>query len=133
MGLAERRAIKQAHDEVIPAAKTMIKNLSGADVAIELDVPSFEEHPKMMGSDFLWVLKHYAFESLETALQDICKDDMGKEAVKDGFKKITVKNVPTGTPRRISFSAGVFALEERFNLGEYYTSSEIQKVIEKGL
>jgi hypothetical protein len=125
--------MKQAQDEFIPATQAMIKDVSGADVAIELDTASFEANPKQMGEDFVYTLKHYAFESLETVLRDICKDAMGKEAVKDGFKKIAVKNLPGGTPRKLAFSSGVLTIEEQFNLGQYYTSSEVKKVLENGL
>lgn len=133
MGLAERRAIKAVQDDTIPAAKAMIKNLSGADVAIELDAPSCEADPNCMSDDFPWTLKHYAFESLESALREICQDAMGKQAVQDGFKKMVVRHVVSGTSRKLAFAGGVLTLEEQLNGGEYYTSSQLKKVLESGL
>jgi hypothetical protein len=44
------------------------------------------------------------------ALRTICTDDMGRQAVRDGLKKIKLKNVKDKSAMRMSFDNGVLEM-----------------------
>ena len=41
--------------------------------------------------------------------------------------------MPDGPSRKLAFASGVLTVAEQFNLGRYYTRSEITRVLENGL
>jgi hypothetical protein len=48
---------------------------------------------------------------LNMALRMICQDDMGKEAVRDGLKKIKLKNVKDKAAMAMTMEGGVFEMD----------------------
>ena len=44
------------------------------------------------------------------ALRVICSDDMGKEAVRDGLKKVRLVNVKSDAEKKVTFEGGVLEM-----------------------
>ncbi len=90
MGLAERRATHEYQTHVFPDLKRQIDDAAGMEVPVEIDWDSLAEPNEVRLYDEYWT-KIY-FEPLIDALRTICADDMGKQAVKEGLKKVQIMN-----------------------------------------
>ncbi|WP_222863974.1 hypothetical protein [Pigmentiphaga aceris] len=116
--LAERRAIATYEKEQYPAWQKKIQQAAGFDVPIEVNwnsiaMPGDAEH---YAKDDYFVKT--IFQPIEVALADITKDDMGKAALKDKLKKISVVYNEAGASasaykERVKFDAGVLTVNFR--------------------
>lgn len=90
MGLSERRAIEKFRTEEFPGWKEKIDQAAGFDVPVEVEWDTFavDGYADMLGE---FVPKVY-FQPLAGALAGITVDDMGKEALRAGLKRIVIKN-----------------------------------------
>lgn len=104
MGLEERRKVKELQDTVLPGRVKEIEEICGKPVQYEVDWPSFED---LASLNFL---DNCSCHRLNMALRVICQDDMGKEAVRGGLKKIKLKNVKDKAAMKIAFDAGVLEM-----------------------
>src|SRR3569832_838882 len=90
MGLAERRAAKEFETSVFPQLKKEVDTAAGFDVPIEVNWDSLA----IEGASHLYAdcwPKVY-FKPLVYALRNITVDNIGKEALKAGLKKISILN-----------------------------------------
>jgi len=130
MGLDERRALKTVQDELIPKTKSALKEMSGADIAVELDENSFmtDEFAKSALDN----VKSGMDETL-AAVKDISKDAMGKESLQKGLKKIVFKHLTkeTMSHREATMAGGVLTVANYWGSSGYTTAKEIQKIIER--
>jgi hypothetical protein len=90
MGLAERRAAKEFETKRFPQFKKDIAEAAGFDVPVTVHWDTLAKEGESHLYDECWP-KVY-FEPLITALKGITIDDMGKEALKAGLKKIEIQN-----------------------------------------
>ncbi|MCB9061134.1 MAG: hypothetical protein H6622_06405 [Halobacteriovoraceae bacterium] len=90
MGLKEKRAIKEVEDSLFPGIKDQICSILGYEPEINVHWEQLAED----GKDHLYAtsIPKVYFEPLTGALQEICADDMGKEAIAGLLKKIVIKN-----------------------------------------
>jgi hypothetical protein len=112
MGLAERRAVKEFMDNQLPAAKKAIDDAAGFEVEINADWESLAvpDYSHMYTDCFLKVF----FQPVEEAFKDICKDNMGKEALKSGLKQVVFKNTNEySNPSGITFESGVLSIDHK--------------------
>jgi hypothetical protein len=65
----------------------------------------------------------------------ICQDDMGKQAVREGLKKIKLKNVADKAAMKMTFEGGVLEMHCAYALGAggLISDNEIRALLEKGL
>jgi hypothetical protein len=127
-GLNERRAIATYEKEQYPALQKRIQQAAGFDVPVEVDwnsiaLPGDAEYYKQ---DDYFVKT--IFEPIEAALAQIGKDDMGKAALKDKLKKISVKYSESGPSasayrERVKFDGGVLSV----NFRPYANTSEVKE------
>jgi hypothetical protein len=110
MGLPERRKIKELQETTLPAREKEIEEICG--VAIPYDVD---------------------WDSLADDL--ICMDDMGKQAVRDGLKRVRLVNVKVPADRKIAFARGVLEMHCAYAQATAgrHSDSEIRAVLENGL
>jgi hypothetical protein len=113
MGLVERRAAKEFETKRFPQLKKQIDEAAGFDVPVTVhwDTLTLEEQSHLY--DECWP-KVY-FEPLIAALKGITIDDMGKEALKAGLKKVEIQNrkdVIYGD-RMASFEGGTLLLDHK--------------------
>jgi hypothetical protein len=132
MGLEEKRLLKKVLEEQLPQTKAEIKEICGAEIAVEIEQDSFMKDQYAAGA--LEYLKMYGMDVTVEALKLVCKDDMGKDAVKGGLKRIVFKQLPNEKQNdlRAYMKDGVVTIEAHWGAG-YVTSSQIQGVIEGGL
>jgi hypothetical protein len=140
-GLNERRAIDTYQKEQYPALQKRIQAAAGFDVPVEVNwnsiaLPGDAEYYKQ---DDYFVKT--IFEPIEAALARVAKDDMGKSALKDKLKKISVQYSEAGPSasaygERVKFDGGVLAV----NFRPYTNTSDVKdrtdaivKVLEAGL
>ncbi len=95
MGLQEKRLIKEYKEGTFPKWKESFNELVGKDIEMDIKWETMTEENRGNQPDFYfdcWT-KVY-FNTLTKAFEDICKDDLGKEAVSEILKKITITGVP---------------------------------------
>jgi hypothetical protein len=90
MGIAERRATKEFQDKLLPGLQAEIRKFAGFEIPIEI---SWDQLAKEGASDrFTDNWKKVYFTPTIEALKSIARDDMGRDALKAGLKRITFCN-----------------------------------------
>ena len=103
--LDEKREIKKATDEWLPAKNKELAELSGGGtMTFDVDWSSFTGDLKGLN----W-LEFNGPQQVVNAFRMIGSDDLGKEALR-GIKKIVVKNVTVENAKAMAMDAGVFTL-----------------------
>lgn len=135
MGLAERRAVKAYQDNHFPALKQAIDSAAGFEVPMTVDWASLgvEGYAHMYEEAFGKVF----FEPLVGAFQSICRDDMGREALKEGLKQVVICN-KSGlySESAIRFEDGVLTIDHEpiTNLSDVQLRQDyIVQVLERAL
>ena len=105
MGLAERRKIKELQDVTLPGRVREIEEICGAPIPYEVDWDSLADDAE--GLNFM---DNISCHRLNMALRVICQDDMGKEAVREGLKKVRLKNVKNKADMSMTFEGGVLEM-----------------------
>ena len=130
MGLNERRKIKDLQDNTFPGRVKEIEEICGAPIPYEVDWDSLSDD--LEGLNFI---DNISCHRLNMALRIICQDDMGKEAVREGLRKIKLKNVMDKNAMKISFQGGVLEMHCAYALRTdgMYSDNEIRELLIKGL
>ena len=130
MGLNERRKIKELQDETFPGRVKEIQEICGVAIPYEVDWDSLADD-----ADALNFIDNISCHRLNMALRVICQDDLGKGAVRDGLKKIKLKNVKDKAAMQISFQDGVLEMHCAYALRTegMFGDDEIRKLLENGL
>src|SRR6266700_3404282 len=102
MGLNERRKIKELQDTTFPERVKEIEEICGAPIPYDVDWDSLKDDMEALN-----FLDNISCHRLNMALRVICQDEMGKEAVREGLKKIKLKNVKDKTAMKMTFDGGV--------------------------
>ena len=132
MGLAERRIQQDFLNKRIPERLTAMHtatNKATEKVVVEIDWPTIiEDRPAL---DSLWAY----WEQPLSAIEDICSDELGQEAVKAGLKKVLIRNVNKLDQVKATFEGGVLTVQIHFEQGGNGTPGwdAIKKVVEAGL
>jgi hypothetical protein len=106
MGLNERRKIKELQETTLPGRVKEIEEICGVAIPYEVDWDSLSDD--LEGLNFL---DNLSCHRLNMALRVICQDDMGKEAVREGIKKIKLGNVKTPAEMSMTFEGGVLEMK----------------------
>jgi len=105
MGLEERRRIKELQDVTFPERVKEIEEICGAPIPYEVDWDSLSDD--LEGLNFI---DNLSCHRLNMALRVICQDEMGKEAVREGLKKVKLKNVKDKAAMKMTFEGGVLEM-----------------------
>ncbi len=106
MGLAERRKIKELQDVTFPARTKEIEEICGKAIPYDVDWESLADDGEALN-----FIDNISCHRLNMALRIICQDDMGKQAVRDGLKKIKLKNVKDKASKKMTFDGGVLEMD----------------------
>jgi hypothetical protein len=130
MGLEERRMIKELQEVTLPGRVKEIEEICGTPIPYDVDWTSLADDKA--GLNFL---DNISCHRLNMALRVICADDMGKEAVREGLKKVRLVNVKSHDQRKISFDGGVLEMHVSYAEGAnaLFSDNEIREVLMKGL
>lgn len=130
MGLAERRATKTFQDNQYPGIKQDLDAAAGKNVLLEIDWDSLavDDYADSYAEDWYKIY----FLPLIEAFKSIAFDDMGREALSSGLKKVIIRN--SGSMESI-FQDGVLTLDYPFTNADYWEDRKQtwQKLLEKGL
>lgn len=130
MGLNEKRKILELQEVTLPERQKEIAEICGEEIPYQVDWESFQDD--LEGLNFL---DNLSCHRLNMALRVICMDQLGKEAVKNGLKKITLKNVKDKKDMKLNFADGV--LEMRLAYAQrtdgMFSDNEIRNELLKGL
>jgi hypothetical protein len=90
MTLAERRIVSEFETSQFPALKTRVEEAAGFPVPMEVrwDTLAVPGESRLYAES--WPLVY--FEPLIAGLAAVCRDEMGREAVKGSIKKIVIQN-----------------------------------------
>lgn len=136
MGLAERRATKTFQEKSFPALKADIEKLAGFPVALEVSWEQLAKESYADGYEENW--RKVYFVPVIDALKSICRDDLGKDALKEGLKKIVFCNTKDtySAEAAISFTGGELTIDHDPCTNVDYVKDRadaVQKALEKGL
>ena len=106
MGLNERRKIKELQEVTFPGRVKEIEEICGKAISYEVDWDSLADDAEALN-----FIDNLSCHRLNMALRTICTDDMGRQAVRDGLKKIKLKNVKDKSAMRMSFENGVLEMQ----------------------
>ena len=126
MGLNERRKIKELQEGVFPGRVKEIEEICGKAIPYEVDWDSLADDAE--GLNFI---DNISCHRLNMALRVICQDDMGKQAVRDGLKKIKLKNVKERSARKMTFEGGVLEMDVPYALRTdgMFSDNEIRELL----
>lgn len=126
MGLNERRKIKELQETTLPERVKEIEEICGKAIPYEVDWDSLADDAE--GLNFL---DNISCHRLNMALRTICVDDMGKEAVSEGLKRIKLKNVKDKSDMSISFDGGVLEMHCAYaqRTDGMYSDAQIREVL----
>ena len=130
MGLNERRKIKEPQETTFPGRVKEIEEICGAPIPYEVDWESLADDAGALN-----FIDNIACHRLNMALRVICQDDMGKSAVREGLKRVKLKNVKAKSDRHISFEGGVLEMHCPYVPGTegMFGDTEIRQLLEKNL
>jgi len=120
MGLAERRIIQKFQNEIFPGLKKRIDDAAGFEVPLEVDWEKLAQ-PDIEGMGLPSQSQRYMelwpgvyFEPLIQSLEEICADDLGKQALKDSLKQVEITRSEPEAADSISFTNGVLRIDHKF-------------------
>jgi hypothetical protein len=135
MGLAERRASKEFQDKQFPDLRNEIQKVAGFPVPIEINWDQLAVDGQVDYYKEAWT--EIFFKPVIEALRQIARDEMGKEALKGGLKKIEFRNSAGNySPgAAMTFVAGQIVIDhELSNVGDTAARTKhLIEIIEKDL
>lgn len=135
MGLAERRASKEFQDKHFPDLRNEIHKVAGFPVPIEVSWDQLAVEGQTDYYKEAWT--EIFFKPVIEALRQIARDDMGKDALKAGLKKVEFRNsIGAYSPSSaITFVNGVIMIDhELSNVGDTKDRTKhLIEIVEKGL
>jgi hypothetical protein len=105
MGLNERRKIEELKNTTFPGRVKEIEEICGKAIPYDVDWASLADDMEALN-----FIDNISCHRLNMALRVICQDDLGKQAVRDGFKQIKLKNVKDKSAMKIAFDQGVLEM-----------------------
>ena len=102
MGLNERRKMEELKTTTFPARVKEIEEICGKPIPYEVDWDSVGNDPEALN-----FIDNISCHRLNMALRGICRDELGKQAVRDGLRLVKLKSVKD---KSITFEAGVLEM-----------------------
>ncbi len=130
MGLQERRKIQELQTVSFPERVKEIEEICGKAIPYEVDWDSLSDD--LEGLNFI---DNLSCHRLNMALRVICQDEMGKEAVRDGLKKIKLKNVKDKAAMKMAFDGGILEMHCAYALHTdgMFSDNDIRALLVKKL
>lgn len=123
--------MKAATEGWLPKREQELTEISGGGkIPYEVDWSSFDNDAK--GIEWL---EHNGPQQVSAALRGICHDDLGKEAIREGLKKVVLRNTAEPADKKVGFAGGVLELTCAFakSPGGRFSDGEIRTCLMAGL
>ena len=91
MGLEERRRIANIRENHVPRFNAELKAVTGFDLPLEINMASFPENKTVLDC-YDYYFESYGPGLIPKVFKDICKDSIGRDAVKATLKKVVFEN-----------------------------------------
>src|SRR5579864_1985102 len=111
MGLNERRKIAELQSSTFPGRVKEIEEICGLAIPYEVDWDSMADDAQALN-----FIDNISCHRLNMALRMICQDDMGKQAVREGLKRVKLKNIKD-QPSTINFQGGTLEMHCDYAVG----------------
>jgi hypothetical protein len=135
MGLAERRAAKDFQDNQLPPLQAEISMLAGTELSLEINWEELATANQAHLYADAW--PELYFKPVIAALRQITRDQMGKDAVASGLKKLEIRNSKGAysPASAITFASGTLAIDHDLsNVGDTDARAKyIVELLEKSL
>jgi hypothetical protein len=135
LGLEEKRAQQKIETETIPKFEAEMRSACPAaqtKIAIDwasFDADAFRNFSATPSSDPY----NRALGSTIVALQNICRDNLGKQAIAEKLKTLRVVHIKDLAAGRSQLNNGVLTIETDINQSTPPGISQVQQLLEKGL
>lgn len=135
MGLAERRVVKEFQDKHLPKLMEELEKAAGFAVPIEVawDQLAVEGDSRL----YLEAWPEIYFKPIIEACRQISRDDIGKEALREGFKRVELRNSKDASSpgRAITFDNGTLTIDHSLsNVGDTAERAKyVVEIVEKAL
>jgi hypothetical protein len=107
MGLAEKRAIAKIKTEALPRFQAEIDGIAGTHIELTVDWDSYAEQE-------LRVIEEHVPErglaEIVKAIGFICRDDLGKEALRESLQKVELRCPPRSQSNELKFEDKVLTV-----------------------
>lgn len=136
MGLAQKRISQDYQQNVFPEWKNKITNAMGFEVPLEVKWDTMMDDQRDNKELYFSSYDSVYFKPLVAVMQNICADDMGREALKGALKKIVIDGTDGYSPGATTFSGGVLTINHQFCTNVDDVDARIQgwtKLLEKNL
>jgi hypothetical protein len=122
--------MKELQDVVFPGRVKEIEEICGVAIPYEVDWDSLADDAEALN-----FIDNISCHRLNMALRPICCDDLGKQAVRDGLKKIKLKNVKDKASMKLAFDAGVLEMHCAYAMRTdgMFSDNEIRELLVKKL
>ncbi len=133
MGLRERRLAEELKTKEVAEALASVKKASGSDIALDINWDTFiayDEYP-------LTRLQNYVLPAIVAAVESLCVDQMGKDALAARVKKIVIANLKpeedfdkaiaklndSSLDVTVSLAGGSFSYPDQYSIQKYLEDS----------
>jgi hypothetical protein len=126
MGLNERRKVKELQDATFPGRVKEIQEICGKAIPYEVDWDSLADDAEALN-----FIDNISCHRLNMALRVICQDEMGKQAVRDGLRRVKLSNVKDKAAMKMSFEGGVLEMHCDYakRTDGMFSDNEIRKLL----
>ncbi len=130
MGLNERRMIKELRDVTFPERVKEIEEICGKAIPYDVDWESLSDDAP--GLNFI---DNLSCHRLNMALRVICRDEMGKETIRDSLNLIKLANVKEVSDMKMTFDRGVLEMHCAYAQGTtgMHRDDDIRALLESKL
>ena len=131
MGLQEKRAAKSIEDQYLENYQKEINDIVGKAVPININWDTFE-------LDYIKFVPSVCLQRLTDGLREVCKDEMGQEAIQEGVNTIEVYCIPNEgaeAKKELKLEDGVFSLTACWggHHSGYFIDLNIREYLENNL
>jgi hypothetical protein len=129
MGLEEKRWLAQERDEVMPEAQRALREIAGCELTYVVDWDSFANDLEALQN-----LQHQGFGRINDAFRDLCRDDVGKSAVKDALDSVHLQNLADPAEKSVTLADRTVRVRAAWGAGDgYFVDAQIAKAISDAL
>jgi len=132
MGLAERREVKKHQEETVPTLEQELEEICGVRIPYEVDWDSFARDGASLG----WVGTTSGFQNINDGLREVCRDDLGKEAVRESIKRIAIENIPDKAENKIEVADEALTVHWAWGKGDdafSFSYTRVREAVENAL
>ena len=128
MSLREKRLLHSVQTEILPEIQRDLDTLAGAEIELKIDWDSFSTDPVAAGN-----LQHQALGRIVDALRRVCRDEVGRKAVREEIQRISIVNASGLDEKNVTLDEGTLHVSARWGSeenGAYFTAEELESRLE---